>query len=149
MHFVCLAIPACNFAKSSRNGVVGFKQSCPVISAYFRRISDGVCAAVRVFFKCRIKLTCLCAATIATNRLRCWSWMVAITSLCQQQQRRRPPHHCVVMCRYVTAAAALIVVIGDNELRQHIRRHRFHINHAAIALNTAGQTAAVFSLCTS
>jgi len=82
--------------------------------------------------------------------------MVAITSLRQQQQRRRPPHHCVVMCRYVTAAAALIVVIGDNELRQHIQRHRFHINHAAITLNTARQTAAVFSqhapcrnLCTS
>jgi len=54
------------------------------------------------------------------------------------------------------AAAALIVVIGDNELRQHIQRHRFHINHAAITLNTARQKAAVFSqhvpcrnLCTS
>ena len=79
-------------------------------------------------------------------------------------------HHCnessqmlVVNGRYditvsaaAAAAAALIVVIGDKELRQHIQRHRFHINHAAITLNTARQKAAVFSqhvpcrnLCTS
>ena len=49
-HHPCIQIPV------ERDGVVGFKQFCTIFP-YFRRKFDVY--AVRIFFKCRMKLTCL------------------------------------------------------------------------------------------